>query len=68
MRWIDSISNSIDMNIKKLRAIQRTVEPGVLKSTRSQRLRHNFVMEQQHFIDRMGCDIVFSILSKKKKI
>ena len=46
MRGIDSISNSIDMNMKKLRAIQRTVEPGVLQSTRSQRVRHNFVMQQ----------------------
>ena len=46
MRWIDSISNSTDMNLKKLREIAEnsgTWCPTVQEVTK----RHNFVIEQQ---------------------
>ena len=32
MRWLDSITDSMDMNLSKLREIVRTEEPGVLQS------------------------------------
>ena len=32
MRWLDSITDSMDMNLSKLSEIVRTEEPGVLQS------------------------------------
>ena len=39
-RWLDSIPDSMDMNLSKLRETVKE-EPGVLQSTGSQRVRHN---------------------------
>ena len=50
MRWLDSITNSTDMNLRKL---QKTVEDrGVWHATVHglQRVRHNLVTEQQSFL------------------
>ena len=38
---LDSITNSMDMNLNKLQEIVETEEPGVLQSMGSQRVRHN---------------------------
>ena len=38
MRWLDSITYSMDMNLSKL---QKIVKPGTLQSLGSQRVRHN---------------------------
>ena len=46
MRWLDSITDSMDMNLSKLREIVRTEEPGVLQSMGLQRVRHNLTTKQ----------------------
>ena len=48
MRWLDSIINSMDMNLSKPQEMVtwRTGKPGMLQSTGSQRVGHNLVTEQ----------------------
>ena len=43
MRWLDSITDSMNMNFRKLQEIE---EPGMLQSVGSQRVRHNLLTEQ----------------------
>ena len=47
MRWLDSITNSTDMNLSKFGEIAGTDGPGMLQSMGLQRVRHDLVTEQQ---------------------
>ena len=53
MRWLDGITNSMDMSLRKLQEWWWTGRPGVLWSTGSQRAGHDLVTEQQQ-TRRMG--------------
>ena len=45
MRWLGSITVSMDVNLSKLQEIWRTQEPGVLQSKKSQGVRHDLATE-----------------------
>ena len=47
MRWLDSITDSVDMNLGKLQEIVRTGRPGTLQCMESQRVGHDLVTEQK---------------------
>ena len=47
MRWLDSITDSVDINLRKLWEIVRTEEPDVLQFLESHRVGHNLAVEQQ---------------------
>ena len=46
MRWLDGITDSMDMSLSKLRVIVKDGKPGVLQSMGLQRFRRDLVTEQ----------------------
>ena len=47
MRWLDSITDSMDMNLSKLRETVKDRGAGMLQSVGSQGVRHNLAAERQ---------------------
>ena len=45
MRYLHGLTNSVDMNLNKLRETEEEEEPGVLQSMGSQRVGHDVVTE-----------------------
>ena len=47
MRWLDDITDSVDMNLGKLQEMVRDRQACVLQSMGSRRVRHDVATEQQ---------------------
>ena len=47
MRWLDTITDSMDMSLSKFREMVKEGKSGMLQSIGSQRLRHHLETEQQ---------------------
>ena len=54
MRWLDGITDSMDMSLSKLWKIVKDWEVGVLQSMGSQRVGHNLATKQQKIYLRLG--------------
>ena len=50
-RWLDGITNSIDMNLSKFGDTVKDGEPGALQSMGLQRVLQDLVTEQQQALD-----------------
>ena len=46
IRWLDGITDSMDLSLRKLQTMVKDREPGVLQSMASQRGGHNLATEQ----------------------
>ena len=48
MRWLDNITDSMDVNLSKLQELVKAGEPGVLQSVGLQRIRQDLMTEQHN--------------------
>ena len=61
IRWLDGITNAMDTNLGKLQKMRRDRAVGMLQSMGSQRVRYDYVTEQQKI-----CKSVMNYLGKRR--
>ena len=55
MRWLDGITDAMDMNLGNLLEMWRDRRPGMLQSMESQKVGHNWETEQHDTLIFLTC-------------